>query len=128
MDLIAALKQANAVNAVIDVSDGLLADLRHICVASGVGSVINLPQIPLSQAAKAFINQTGVRLADILAMGDDYEILFTADPKSMDKIASVAREFHFPAHKIGSIVPGEDIALLDKHQNALAIEKYGYEH
>ncbi|MGJ8691918.1 MAG: thiamine-phosphate kinase [Thalassotalea sp.] len=62
-------------SAAIDISDGLLADLSHICQKSNVGANIILDEIPLSNEMKAALGEKAIEVA--LTGGDDYEILFT---------------------------------------------------
>ena len=64
--------------AAIDVSDGLVADLRHICAVSRLSAVVEARSVPLSPAARVAIAGDPQRLATALTGGDDYEILFTA--------------------------------------------------
>jgi thiamine-monophosphate kinase len=63
--------------AAMDVSDGLIGDLAHICEQSGVGAEIFVPDIPLSPAAAAMLIDDAKLLPVILNGGDDYEILAT---------------------------------------------------
>ncbi|MGH7125274.1 MAG: thiamine-phosphate kinase, partial [Stellaceae bacterium] len=65
-------------HAMMDISDGLVADLRHICETSGVGAVVEAERLPLSPAARAAISADGSLVMAVLAGGDDYELLFTA--------------------------------------------------
>jgi thiamine-monophosphate kinase len=69
----------------IDISDGLLADLGHICRLSGVGATVELSRIPLSGIAVKHV-QTDAGLTAIVAGGDDYELCFTAHPNSRESI------------------------------------------
>lgn len=78
LDLLDLLQQ-NA-HAAIDVSDGLLADLDHLCRASHLGAHLNLASIPLSSAARSCIDAETAVLEDLVRGGDDYEVLFAASP------------------------------------------------
>src|SRR5712671_2123720 len=69
----------------IDISDGLLADLGHICRLSGVGATVDLGAIPLSPIGARHIHSDEGRNA-ILAGGDDYELCFTAHANSRESI------------------------------------------
>ena len=69
-------------SAAIDISDGLSSDLDHLCRASGVGCDVDLDTIPLYPGATAL---------DAVAMGDDYELAFTASPNARDTIAELAQ-------------------------------------
>lgn len=75
--------------AAIDLSDGLLADLGHILDASRVGAVLELTQVPLSEALRELRGEQGVEGA--LVAGDDYELCFTwpGDLKVPEDIAGV---------------------------------------
>ncbi len=64
----------------IDVSDGLLADLGHVCAASGVGACVRAAALPASPALAAACGQDERRVLQ-LAGGDDYELCFTAAPE-----------------------------------------------
>jgi thiamine-monophosphate kinase len=73
--------------AALDVSDGLIADLRHICETSDLAAIIETQRVPLSPAARVTIATENDGLALALTGGDDYEILFTAPPSVADELA-----------------------------------------
>lgn len=68
----------------IDISDGLLADLAHILTASHTGAIVNVDQIPLSDALKEY--EAGNVLDFVLTSGDDYELCFTVPPARRSNI------------------------------------------
>lgn len=74
--------------ACIDVSDGLAGDLEKLCRASGVGADIESRELPLS-AGLCSVSGPEARLAFALGGGDDYELLFTADPADRDRIGAL---------------------------------------
>jgi thiamine-monophosphate kinase len=74
--------------ACIDVSDGLLGDLARLCAASGVGADIASRELPLS-AGLCSVAAPEARIAWALGGGDDYELLFTADPGERARIAAL---------------------------------------
>lgn len=86
------LKLQDIASACIDISDGLLADLGHICTASGVGAELEAKKIPVSS--------TKYDLLDLITGGDDYELCFTAP---VDKVEG--------CYKIGKIITGSGIKL-----------------
>ena len=94
---------AGVAHAAADVSDGLIADLGHICDASGVHATISAGRIPLSRAACAALRANPARMAQILSGGDDYELVFTAAPGTADDIARIATEVDLPLTAIGQI-------------------------
>ena len=114
-------------NACIDVSDGLLADLGHVCAASGVGALLAADALPLSSAlTPAFDAATCRELA--LAGGDDYELCFTATgAREADMQAALARA-GCHATRIGHIVAGSGLRVLDAYGNEVATPRAGWEH
>ena len=68
----------------MDISDGLIGDLAHICTESKVGAQINVDLVPVSPAVKACFGERALEMA--LTGGEDYELLFTASPPVMNKV------------------------------------------
>lgn len=98
-------------HAAMDISDGLIQDLGHICAASDVGAVVLTDMIPLSAAGQA-ISALDSRHQDFsLTGGDDYEILFTAAVDSRSALHEWAKAKEFPLTRIGSIVSGAGVVL-----------------
>ncbi|MEK7244570.1 MAG: thiamine-phosphate kinase [Pseudomonadota bacterium] len=87
----------------IDVSDGLVADLGHVCETSRVGAVIEAAALPLSSAARAALRAAPELLADVLAGGDDYELVFTAPKARRPRIRALARALGLSLTRIGRI-------------------------
>jgi thiamine-monophosphate kinase len=113
--------------AAIDISDGLLADLGHICRLSGVGATVELTSIPVSAiGAKHFGNDAG-RTA-IVAGGDDYELCFTAPANSRESIADLTDILGVPLTRIGLIKRGKGVSLLGPDGKAVKIDGRGYDH
>lgn len=82
-----ALARTGSVTAMLDVSDGLAADLAHLCAASGVGAVLDASAIPIHPAAFAVArayHRDPLGLA--LTGGEDYQLLFTAPPEDVSRI------------------------------------------
>ena len=114
-------------NACIDVSDGLLADLGHVCVASGVGAELEFDALPLSSALTAVFNAATCReLA--LAGGDDYELCFTVPADRTSDVAPALAQAGCDATRIGRVVAGSGVRVLDAHGNELATPQAGWEH
>ena len=95
----------------MDMSDGLVADLGHICAVSGVAAVIEAARLPLSPAARAALARDPARLAAVLGGGDDYELLFTAPPDVEAQLAALAREVAVPVTAIGRIEAGQGVRV-----------------
>jgi thiamine-monophosphate kinase len=94
-------------SAAMDVSDGLVGDLAHICDVSGVGATVDAGQVPLSPAGRAALGADPTLLSAILNGGDDYEILATVPAKSAKAYATAAAAAGVPVSRIGSIVAGK---------------------
>jgi thiamine-monophosphate kinase len=114
--------------AMIDVSDGLLADLGHICETSQVAAVVQLDLLPLSLAARAVVERDpGIRVR-LAAAGDDYELLFAAPADAAETIAALSLRLGVPVTKIGKIDVGAGVQLLDTDGHRIPLEATGYRH
>lgn len=119
---------ASVAHAAMDVSDGLVADLGHICDASGVGAEIQAALLPLSDAARIVLARQPALLAQLLSGGDDYELLFTADAADSDRIAAIAAAAGVPVTEIGAIVPGKGVSVSDALAREMTLDSGGYRH
>ena len=111
----------------IDISDGLVGDLGHICERSHVGAVIECAAIPASPDLRALKNRARVDRA-ILAGGDDYELCFTADPARAPQIKALAATLELALTRIGRIVEGDAVTVRDESGGILQIEEGGFDH
>jgi thiamine-monophosphate kinase len=106
-------------SAAMDVSDGLLIDAARLADASGLGAEISSAAIPLSAAARA----SGVPVAELAALGDDYELLFAAPETAREAVRAAAHSARVPVACIGRLVPGAGLTL-DGEEPA----RLGYQH
>lgn len=114
-------------HAAIDVSDGLLADLGHVCAASGLAAEIELDALPCSAVlAAAFDRDT--RRALQAAGGDDYELCFTAPAEASAAIGALARALALPLARIGRTVEGAGVRALTADGTPWQPARAGYEH
>ncbi len=123
------LGAAGVPTAMIDVSDGLLADLGHILTASRVGASIEIDRLPLSPALRAVGDDDHLLFDRALTGGEDYELLFTAPPEAQGEIDRIATQADLPITRIGTISePGKEVTLT--HAGCLyPIPKHkGYKH
>jgi len=110
--------------AAIDISDGLLRDLGHICEESGVGAEVFLDRIPVSDAAAATARELGEDATGAaLFGGEDYELILVADAGKAD---TLLRELRLSA--IGRITPGKGVRVLDASGQPVDVGRAGYEH
>jgi thiamine-monophosphate kinase len=120
-------------NGALDVSDGLLADLRHLCDVSDLSAVIEAPRVPLSAAARAAVATNVEAIATVLTGGDDYEILFTAPPGALDELTELSRTLDVPITAIGrmqsvSSRKNTRITVLDESGEPLIFDRSGWTH
>ncbi|SEH25856.1 thiamine-phosphate kinase [Magnetospirillum fulvum] len=112
----------------MDVSDGLVQDLGHLCRASGVGARIEAGLVPLSDSAKRAVAAGLVTLASLLSGGDDYEVLFTASPEAAFAVAALSAELDLPLSKIGSIGAGTGVVAIGSDGQTLDPAQGGWRH
>ena len=111
-------------NAMMDVSDGLVGDLGHICAVSGVAGVIEAGRVPLSAAAARLPD----RWATVLTGGDDYELLFTAPPDRQAEVRAAAKAAGVPVTVIGRIEAGQGVRVLDRAGSDVPLNAVGWRH
>jgi len=113
------------VRAAIDISDGLISDLAHICQASQVSAQIEIDRVPVHPAVEANFGNQALELA--LSGGEDYELLFTASAEAIDKVIAVTS---CPITVIGEIMTARTgkITLVDGKGNPVNPPQAGWEH
>jgi thiamine-monophosphate kinase len=108
-----ALAASGVVTALLDVSDGLAADLGHLCAASNVGAELDVGAIPVDPAALAVadaLELDALRLA--LEGGEEYELVFAARPDGMEQALAAVSEAGVGARVIGRLTePGSDLRI-----------------
>jgi thiamine-monophosphate kinase len=125
LDAAAVLARTRAASAAIDVSDGLLSDLGHLCSASGVGAAIESNCLPLSSDVRRLAPEERLRLA--LGGGEDYELLFTVPPKRRRRVENAAREARVAITAIGRLTRRRGITLSGV-ASAAALRRAGHDH
>lgn len=113
--------------AAIDISDGLLADVGHICRLSGVGATVDLNAIPISAIGARHFDSDAGRTA-IVAGGDDYELCFTANANSRDSIAELTDVLGIPLTRIGQVRRGKGVSLLGSDGKPVKVDGRGFDH
>ncbi len=117
------LAQLKKVTAMLDVSDGLLGDLQHLCDASGVGAEIHLEKVPVSAACEEVARAAGADpLMWALTGGEDYELLFTVPAHCVEEVQrALFASTGTLCHPVGVVGAGEDgIQLKDKNGKILS--------
>lgn len=114
-------------HAAIDVSDGLLADLAHVCAASGTGACIEVARMPCSPA---LVSRFGVDAARGYALsgGDDYELCFSIPADRVAAATAALERVGCPATRIGSMVESGGIHVYDEQGGDITPQRRGWEH
>lgn len=123
------LNDGRLASAAIDLSDGLSGDLRHICEESGVGAEVEADHLPLSPACRAYAKAcviSPVQLA--ITGGEDYELLFTASPRSHRTLERQARARGYRITRIGTIRPKNFGIQLTTQGRTQPLPPTSYEH
>lgn len=121
-------KLVGLASAMIDLSDGLMADLRHLCDASKVGARIEQTLLPLSAAGRAALSRDPRLNQAVIGGGDDYELLFTAPAGTAEAVAAVSRAAGVAVTVIGRVEKNEGIELVDAAGNPVKVGLAGYKH
>jgi len=120
-----------AVHGVIDISDGLAADLGHVARASGCSATVEAAKVPFSDAARdAFRLDPRLREWAITG-GDDYELLFAASPSDAGRIGELARDLDLPLTAIGKMDEksgGDPVKVLAPDGTQWILKQGGYRH
>ena len=106
------------VHSMLDISDGLAGDLRHLLAAGGLGAELLKTAIPVTRAAKELARKSSAKPAVLAALtdGEDFELLFTVAPKDAVPLLDAWKK-QFPKLRlscIGKITAKEGISLRDK--------------
>lgn len=114
-------------SACIDVSDGLLADLAHVCDASGVGAELQLEALPASAALDAAFD-LGTRRQLQAAGGDDYELCFCTQAVHRAQLEAIARDIGTKVKRIGQITEGRRVIVRSSQGEPWLPPSAGYVH
>ena len=112
----------------LDVSDGLLADVGHLCAQSDLGAEIDQQAIPLSPAASQLLAVDPELWALVVGGGDDYELAFTIAPKHLSEIQHIEQETGTPIYVIGQIVRGDKVIVRGKEGRKIDFKSKGWTH
>ncbi len=127
------LRLGGLANAAIDISDGLIADLGHVALESGLSAEINATQVPYSEAALAAFALNSNLREQAITGGDDYELLFTVPETAAAGIDALGDELGLALSNIGTLsnsdgeAPGF-VRVLGDNGQVLPVNKSGYRH
>ena len=123
---------AGLASAAADISDGLVADLNHICRASQVSAEVELDLVPLSAAAKRLVTDNQPLRINLLTGGDDYELIFTAPTDESEQLQTLAAQCGVGLTRIGRVI-GRDaqpnaVTVRDSNGRLVEVGDGGYQH
>ena len=114
--------------AVLDISDGLMADVGHLCAASTVGAKINMTDIPVSPSTMKFLAEDSSLFESVVAGGDDYELVFTAPEQAFAELRLISSELEVPITRIGICTTNTEVQLINASGNVVPVERTGFKH
>ena len=116
-------------NSAIDISDGLIDDLKKLINSQRLTFKLFFEDIPISKNLKKFIFQKKLRKKLFISQGDDYQILFTANSSKFRIISKIAKSTGIKISKIGKITSmTHKSQIIDQKGNKIAIKETGYLH
>ncbi len=116
-------------NTSIDISDGLIDDLKKMINQQKLSYKIWEEKIPISRKLSALLKKNDLRKSNFISNGDDYQILFTASVNRSRIIESASKKLGVKISKIGKISQkNEKSALINKKGQHLLVKSPGYKH
>lgn len=122
------LKVSEFATAMVDVSDGLVADLGHICEASNIGAEISMTEVPFSTDVRDMIAADETLAERAITGGDDYELLFTALPENAAALQKIAVDLDLSLHRIGQTVAGTAPVVRSATGEEIVLARAGWRH
>ena len=114
--------------AAMDLSDGLIKDLGRMCAASGVGARIRASDLPVSAAVSRAVSADDKWLENVLAGGDDYELLIAVAPIKVESFLIAASGLEFPVTQIGEVSQTERLIVEGPSGAPIDLPRTGYDH
>jgi len=122
----ARLAASGVVSAMIDISDGLLQDLEHICDLSRVGARLDIDNVPVF--APGSRRPSAAAIEQALRGGEDYELLFTVPPAKASRVEQIGSEVGCRLTQIGILTQEHGIVAADGRRLGAAGAAGGYDH
>lgn len=116
------------VNAMLDVSDGLLIDTQRLATASEVAALIELDQIPLSEALIQTIGDSRETRLNAASAGEDYCLLFSAPATAQNALLEAASHLNAKLYPVGMITQGRGLSLRSAGELVDLPPRLGYQH
>lgn len=124
----ALLGERSLATSMLDISDGLIKDLSRLTKENGIGAELIVELLPLSSDGAEYIGLNPEAYELLLAGGEDYELLFTANKGKAKEIADLSQELDLSITRIGETTCGKEVVITDKNKKPIKIERKGFEH
>jgi thiamine-monophosphate kinase len=111
----------------IDISDGLISDIKHIMKRSQVGALIYVDQIPVSDELIRYCSKGEAAWKYALQSGEEYELCFSVPPEKIDELHKAVEQKGMRITKIGEITQNQDLRLFN-HNQLLQSQSQGFDH
>ncbi|MBI4639282.1 MAG: thiamine-phosphate kinase, partial [Candidatus Tectomicrobia bacterium] len=131
LDEVLFLRKMVKITSLIDLSDGLSSDLRHICDESGVGANLFSWKIPITQETQEVAKALGHDpLFYALSGGEDYELCFTTKKGAAKQkiIAEFQKKFGLLLTSVGEILEGKEVLLVQEDRQEIPLHAQGFDH
>ena len=116
-------------NTSIDISDGLISDLEKMINKQNLSFMLNENSIPISKNLENLIKRTKLKKSNLISNGDDYQVLFTANPTKSRIILHTSKKLGIKITKIGKIILGSKKSIIIGQKGKQIEVKYkGYAH
>ena len=113
----------------IDVSDGFIQDLGHLCKNSKCGAEVDISLLPLSSCMKSLVKKNKIKLKESFSNGDDYQILFSSKVSKRSNIKNISKMLNVRITRVGFIKKEKNITIKNKSLKIKIIkQKMGYTH
>lgn len=120
---------SKAANSLIDVSDGVVSDLGHICDESGVGAIIELAKLPVTDPLREYCKKYNLSLEELaLHGGEDYVLLGTAPEKSVRTLERALKSDGCNFSPIGRITKDKGIRVQHEDGSVREVNNSGFDH
>ena len=122
-------KLSSFANTSIDISDGLITDLEKLINKQKLSYKLDLNNIPISNNLKRLLNLKKFNKISFISKGDDYQVLFTANPSKFRIISKIAKSLGVKISKIGKIfAASQKSEIIDQKGKKIALKTKGYYH
>lgn len=115
-------------SAAMDISDGLAGDFAKLCTASACGGIIETAKVPLSKAARVFVDRGFIDLEALLCGGDDYCVLAAVPPDECEPFEDALRNAGSEGTCIGRIDKGAAVNIVGLDGQPMRLSRTGFDH